>query len=842
MNVLVVESPAKAGTIGRYLGKEYQVLATYGHLRDLKEKTGSVIPEDDFRMVWEIDSESIKRIREIAKSLKGSERLILATDPDREGEAISWHLVEALKERKALGKSVAVERISFNSVTKGAVTNAIRNPRSINSELVDAYLARRALDYLVGFGLSPVLWRTLPGARSAGRVQSVALRLVVERESGIETFVPKEYWSVLAHLKTENGSEFWARLVALDGGKIGKFDIADETSARNAEDRLNQAAGFRVAGVEAKPIRQKPPAPFITSTLQQEASRKLGLPPTRTMATAQRLYEDALITYMRTDGVDMAPEAVAATRDIVRKRFGQGYLPEKPRAYRSRAKNAQEAHECIRPTDPSRTPNDIPKLSSVEGSLYRLIWERTLASQMADAQLERTTASIDALGKEGKAFAGLRATGQVVKFDGFRRLYREGRDDTANESNSIAPEEDTSRLPALGVDGRLENQRIEANQHFTAPPPRFTEASLVRRLEELGIGRPSTYASILSVIQNRGYAEIVHRRITPTFLGRVATSFLEAKFARYVAYDFTANLERDLDEISGGRATRSDVLGAFWRQFEPALGEAGKLSVRDAVDAVEEVLEPVLFPARSDGEDPRTCPKCGEGRLGLRPSRRSGMFVGCGRYPDCDFTRSLENGEATPVDWTGDRTLGLDADGTPVLVRKGPYGFYFQVGSGEGREKPKRASLPEGLDPAMVELDLALRILALPRIVGLHPETRQEITAGVGRYGPYVRHDRTYANLPKNEDVLEIGLNRAVDLLAAKSTRVSGSNRFPALRELGEHPEGGGVTIRAGRYGPYVNWKRLNASLPKSVSPEELTMEEALTLLARRKSRERKKS
>lgn len=841
MNVVVVESPAKADTIEKYLGPDYKVLATYGHVRDLREKPDSVVTDDGFRMIWEVDSESKKRIKPIEDSLKNSDRLILATDPDREGEAISWHLVETLRERKSLKDQVDVQRVSFNSVTKQAVTEAFQHPREIDRGLVDAYIARRALDYLVGFKLSILLLRKLPGARSAGRVQSVALRLVVDRETEIEAFQPQEHWSVIAYLRTADGAVFPARLSQLHGDKIEKFTLADEAAATAAKAVLEQADAFVVSNIESKPVSRSPAPPFITSTLQQEASNKLGSSAKRTMATAQRLYEAGLITYMRTDGIDMAPEAVNAVRQQITAQFGQPYTPEQPRMYKSKAKNAQEAHECIRPTDISRTPEQIGRLPDEQRALYELIWKRTMASQMANAQLERTTATIDTA-DDGPA-AQLRATGQVVKFDGFQVLYPDPRVDRKRQSD--APEDaddaadDNTKLPPLRQGDQPDRDRVEANQHFTKPPARYSEASLVRELESRGIGRPSTYATILSVIVDRGYVENEQRRLKPTFLGRLATAFLESRFERYVAYDFTADLEEKLDDITNGHNSYTDVLQEFWNDFEPALDEAEKLRVREAINDVEQRLEEVLFPPRQDGKDPRLCPRCNEGRLNLRLSRRTGVFLGCERYPECDYTSPI--GGKDEAEWAGDRELGVDPDGKRVLVRKGPFGFYFQLGQPEGDRKPKRVSLPDGIDPSAATFDEAMQYLALPRAIGTHPESGEPVQAGIGRYGPYVLHQKVYASIPKGESVLEVGLNRAVDLLATKLSRRGGgraSARTP-LKELGEHPDGGVIQVLDGRYGPYVKWNGLNATLPDGMAPEAVTREEAVELLAIRASRKR---
>ncbi len=853
MNIIVVESPAKATTIEKYLGKDYKVLATFGHVRDLLAKDGAVDPEENFSMKWQVDSRGDQRIKEVAKALSSADRLLLATDPDREGEAISWHLVEELASRKKIKEKTAVERISFNAITKQAVTEALEHPRQINQELVDAYLARRALDHLVGFNLSPVLWRTLPGARSAGRVQSVAVRLLHERECEIEAFKPREYWSVVAILRAAGGEEFAARLTALGGDKIGKFDLPDEASARRAEATLRACDSFRVAAVESKPVKQKPPAPFITSTLQQDASRKLGYSASQTMSLAQRLYEDAWITYMRTDGVDMAPEAVAATRQLVQKEYGADFLPDKARVYKSKVKNAQEAHECIRPTEVSRIPAAAAQLPNDQRRLYQLIWERTVASQMADAVLERTTADIAALQSE-EPQAELRASGQVVKFEGFRRLYREGRDrpeETASgqdaggkaaggdrqESSGAADaerDEASGELPALAAGDRPDCRSVTASQHFTKPPARYSEASLVQKLEELGIGRPSTYASILSTILSRNYVEKSGRQLAPTFLGRMTTAFLTRNFERYVANDFTANLEERLDDISGGRATSSSVLKEFWTGFAEALKGVDSVTRMDAMAAVEETLEALLYPPRSDGVDPHVCPACQEGRLSLRWAK-TGMFLGCGRYPDCRFRRPLD--QADEPDWLGDRALGQNEDGEAVSVRRGPYGFYLQLDtaevlSGEKPGKPKRVSLPDEESPYEIDLEQAKRYLSLPRMIGEHPDDGKHVRAGIGRFGPYVQHDRLYASIPKGESVFDVNMNRAVDLLADKAQKRSGS--ASVLKELGEHPDGGPVQVLDGRYGPYVKWAKVNATIKDGIDPAEVTMEQALGLIADR--------
>ncbi len=835
MKVLVVESPAKAKTINKYLGRDYEVLASFGHIRDLPAKDGSVDPDADFRMVWELDARGGKRLSEIAKALKGAEKLILATDPDREGEAISWHVVEALKEKRAL-KDTPIERVTFNAITKDAVQSALKAPRQIDQALVDAYMARRALDYLVGFTLSPVLWRKLPGSRSAGRVQSVALRLVCDRELEIERFVPREYWSIVATLATREGALFDARLVGADGKKIQRLDIGKGEEAE-AFKRDLELATFTVARVEAKPARRHPAPPFTTSTLQQEASRKLGLAPAQTMRIAQRLYEGVdiggetvgLITYMRTDGIDMAPEAIAAARRVIGREYGERYLPAAPRRYHNKAKNAQEAHECIRPTDLARLPAQLRKfLEPEQAKLYELIWTRTLASQMESAELERTTVDIKA--RVGPRVLDLRATGQVVKFDGFLTLYQEGQDDAA--------EEDEGRLPPMQAGDPLERRRITATQHFTEPPPRYSEASLVKRMEELGIGRPSTYAAVLQVLRDRGYVRLEKKRLVPEDKGLLVTAFLESFFRRYVEYDFTAELEEQLDRISNSEIDWKQVLRDFWRDFSAAIGETKELRTAEILEALNELLAPHIFPPRGDGADPRACPQCGSGQLSLKLGRY-GAFIGCSNYPDCRYTRQLITGngegegfgdEGTP----GVKLLGEDPEtGLPVTLREGRFGPFVQLGEGDDGEKPKRSSLPRGMNPADIDLERALKLLSLPRQVATHPETGEPILVGIGRYGPYVQHGKTFASLDKEDDVLEIGANRAIDLIVARESGAAFQRgKVDPGRALGEEPESGKtILVKAGRFGPYVTDGEVNATLPRSLSPDAVTLDEAIALL-----------
>ncbi|MBJ7446032.1 MAG: type I DNA topoisomerase [Brevundimonas sp.] len=832
MNLVVVESPAKAKTINKYLGSDYTVLASYGHVRDLPSKDGSVLPDDDFAMSWEIDAKASKRLSEIAEVAKRSDRVILATDPDREGEAISWHVLEILTKKKVL-KDTHVERVTFNAITKSAVLEAMAAPRQIDMELVEAYLARRALDYLVGFNLSPVLWRKLPGARSAGRVQSVALRIVVDREMEIEKFKPQEYWSVEADLNADS-PPFTARLVKHAGKRVQRLDIVSEAMATAARDAIN-AGTFTINSVEKKPVKRAPSPPFMTSTLQQEASRKLGFTAQRTMQAAQKLYEGVddqggLITYMRTDGLSVSPEGIAQAREVIGDRFGPAYVPEQPRYYKTKAKNAQEAHEAIRPTNMTRAPETL-RLDGDLQKLYELIWKRTIASQMESARLDRTTVEIE----EPTGQTALRATGQVVAFDGFMAVYEEGRDDKPKDGAD--DEDDTTRLPALKEGAFAKVDAIRTDQHFTEPPPRYSEATLVKKLEELGIGRPSTYASILTTLRDREYVRTDKNRFYPEDKGRLVTAFLEQFFAKWVEYDFTAALENRLDEVSAGDLNWKVLLREFWTDFHAATSAAGELRTTAILDALNESLGPHIFPQKEDGSDPRECPLCHQGQLSLKTSR-FGAFVGCSRYPDCKFTRPVASPDAAVGGAEGgDRELGVDpATGQPVQLKIGRFGPYVET-TPPGEEKPKRSSLPKGWSPASLDLDQALRLLALPREVGPHPEDGKMITAGLGRYGPFVLHAGTYANVADIDEVFEVGLNRAVVLLAEKRAgKFAGRGAAAApLKDLGAHPETGEpIHVMAGRFGPYVKSGKINATLPKGTAPEALTLEEALPLLAAR--------
>ncbi len=834
MNVVVVESPAKAKTINKYLGPGYKVLASFGHVRDLPAKDGSVLPDQDFEMLWEVDGASAKRIKDIADAVKSSDSVFLATDPDREGEAISWHVLDLLKKKRVLG-SKPVKRVVFNAITKKAVLDAMANPRDIDAALVDAYLARRALDYLVGFNLSPVLWRKLPGARSAGRVQSVALRLVCDRESEIERFVSEEYWNISALLRTPRGDEFEARLVSADGKRLQPKAIGNGEDANRLKTLL-EGASYVVDTVEAKPVKRNPSPPFTTSTLQQAASSKLGFSASRTMQVAQKLYEGidiggetvGLITYMRTDGVQMAPEAIDAARSAIGEQFGARYLPEKARIYSTKAKNAQEAHEAIRPTDFNRTPDQVRRyLDPDQLRLYDLIWKRGIASQMASAEIERTTVEILADNSGNKA--GLRAVGSVIRFDGFIAAYTDQKEDGEQSDDG----DEDGRLPEINARENLAKEKINASQHFTEPPPRYSEATLIKKMEELGIGRPSTYAATLATLRDRDYVTIDKRKLIPQPKGRLVTAFLENFFTRYVEYDFTADLEEKLDQISAGELNWKDVLREFWNNFFAQIEDTKELRVTNVLDALNEALAPLVFPKREDGSDPRICQVCGTGQLSLKLGKY-GAFVGCSNYPECNYTRQLSTEGGAEAEAIGNEPKSLGKDPTTdeeITLRSGRFGPYVQRGDGK---EAKRSSLPKGWKVEDIDFDKALSLLSLPREVGLHPETGKPISSGLGRYGPFLLHDGTYANLETIEDVFTVGLNRAVPLLAEKASKGGGRGRSTpaALKELGEHPDGGAITVRDGRFGPYVNWAKVNATLPKGKDPQSVTLEEALALIA----------
>ncbi len=861
-NVVIVESPAKAKTINKYLGDQFYVLASYGHVRDLPSKDGSVDPDNNFAMVWAESERAKKTLKDIKDALKDATTLYLATDPDREGEAISWHILEILKDLK-IAQRLEIKRVTFNQITKTSVQEAFAAPRELDTDLVDAYLARRALDYLVGFNLSPILWRKLPGARSAGRVQSVALRLVAERESEIEIFNPEEYWSIEAQLKKGGDRPFDARLTVLDDLKLKKFSITNEKDAASATKVLKETS-LTVLSVDRKDVRRTPRPPFITSTLQQEASRKLGFGATKTMRTAQSLYEGidiggettGLITYMRTDGITLSPEAVSSCMKLVGDTFGTKYVPAKPRIYVSKAKNAQEAHEAIRPTDVYRTPEKLrSRLNSDQFRLYELIWKRTVASTMENAVLEQM--AVDIGNKNGSV--QVRANGSAIKFDGFLKLYREDLDDQ-NEKD------DNKILPPLNEGDVIIQEEVTPNQHFTQPPPRYTEASLVKKLEELGIGRPSTYASIMQVLQERNYVILESKRFIPEDRGRVVTTFLEHFFERYVQYDFTANLENTLDSIAAGETKWLDTLADFWGDFHKTVEETKGLTITEVIDALDADLDAHFFPKTTETPEPRKCPSCDDGRLGLKLGK-FGAFIGCSNYPDCKHTKqlSVQNGADDGMALDGPKILGKDPEtDMDVSIRKGPYGVYVQLGPKEKTEaekaaikaaeeeveinpktgkpkkkkkpkaeKPKRTAVPKDMPAADIDLEKALSLLSLPRTIGLHPESGKEMLAGIGRYGPYVKHETTFKSIPKDDDVLTIGINRAVALLAT-APKKGGNSALKTLGTLDKKE----ITIHNGRYGPYVKHGKVMASLPKGGDPETITLDEAKDLLAKKQEKD----
>uniref|UniRef100_A0A2A4Z8T2 DNA topoisomerase 1 n=1 Tax=OCS116 cluster bacterium TaxID=2030921 RepID=A0A2A4Z8T2_9PROT len=839
MNIVIVESPAKAKTINKYLGSNYKVYASYGHVRDLPSKDGSVDPENDFDMNWLVDADSKKRLNEIAKQLKDADKLILATDPDREGEAISWHVLEVLNAKRGLMKGKAVERVVFNAITKKSILEAMKHPREIDTPLVEAYLARRALDYLVGFSLSPILWRKLPGARSAGRVQSVSLRLICEREAEIERFDREEYWTIDGKQKSNNGTEFTTKLWAIDSDRLEKFSITTETAAKAIETTLHNS-DLKVINIKATPARRRPQAPFTTSTMQQEASSKLGFGAARTMRVAQKLYEGfningettGLITYMRTDGVTMTQEAIVEARSVIKKTLGDKYLPSKQRFYAVKAKNAQEAHEAIRPTLLGRHPREVRAiLDDDHYKLYNLIWCRALGSQMEDALFERTAATLETTGIDGKLYE-FRATGSVMIFDGFLNLYQSSYDDKSQD-------EDARRLPKLTEGETVKTVEILPIQHFTEPPARFSEATLIRKMEELGIGRPSTYTSTMSTLRDRDYVRLEKGRLHPEDKGRLVTAFLENFFSKYVQYDFTANLESDLDKISAGNADWKEILRQFWTPFNELIQETKGLRITQVLDALNEALGPLVFPEREDGTPPRSCTKCDDGLLSLKVGRY-GAFIGCSNYPDCNFTRQLGQGNDEAA---GDepKVLGIDPETKlEISLRRGRFGLYVQLGEAVEKEKPKRSTIPKDVDPANVDLDLAIGLLQLPRTIGMHPEDGLVVKAGLGRFGPYILHNKTFASLTKGEDVLTVGLNRALTLLAEKRAKQRAQS-IP-IKILGEHPKlGGEVGIYNGRYGPYVKYEKINATIGKANDPETITMKMAVELIKAKEAKDKKK-
>ncbi len=817
MKLVIVESPAKAKTINKYLGEEYKVLASFGHIRDLPSKDGSVQPDQDFAMTWELSSGGQKRLKDIIAAVKDADTIVLASDPDREGEAIAWHILEELKARNKI-KDKKIERVVFHEITKSAVTEAIKNPRSIDDNLVSAYMARRALDYLVGFNLSPVLWRKLPGSKSAGRVQSVALRLVCERENEIENFKPEEYWTIDAELFTSKQALIKSKLVTLDGKKLEKFDINSEEKALAAKAKI-EAQDFAVSNVERKKANRYPAPPFTTSTLQQEAARKLRFSAKKTMQIAQKLYEEGYITYMRTDAVNLSKDAINACRDAIVKYFGEDYLPKTPKEYKNKSKNAQEAHEAIRPADVFNTPKKMEtKLDADAHKLYELIWKRTVACQMNPAILDKV--SIESTSNDGQIM--LRANGQVIAFDGYLKLYQESFDDDDED-------EDNRLLPNVEVGEKETKGEIFTDKHFTAPPPRFTEASLVKKLEELGIGRPSTYATIIAVLQERQYVKVEKLRFIPEERGRIVTVFLENFFKKYVEYDFTAQMEEFLDDISAGSMEWKKLLTGFWSKFIKNIEAVSPLQMTEVINKIDEVLGSHLFPIREDGTDPRSCPDCGNGRLGIKLGR-FGAFIGCSNYPECKYTKQLidtsaeEEKIANAPELTNpeDKELGL-IDNEVIYLKKGPYGYYVQLGADKGKEKPKRCSLPKGCTPENISLEKAEILLNLPRQLG------NGIEVNIGKFGMYIKQGGKSKSLTGNDDVFNITLERAEQILQGVAEK-------PQATVIGTNPQNNEqITLNSGRYGPYLKCGKNNYALPKDLQGKEIDIETAMKIISAKK-------
>ena len=853
MNLVIVESPAKAKTINKYLGDKYKVLASYGHIRDLPSKNGSVDPDQDFKMEWEVDSFSKKYLKEITDAAKDSSKIILATDPDREGEAIAWHVKEYLNEKKLL-KDKEIERVVFNEITKKAVIHGIENPRQIEPLLVDAYMARRALDYLVGFNISPILWTKLPGSKSAGRVQSVALKLITEREHEIESFVPEEFWTLSVKFGDEKKQNITASISQLDGKKIEKFSFRNKDEINKAISNINKKK-FSINDISSKVINRNPSGPFTTSTLQQTASSRLGFGASRTMQIAQKLYQGieiegetiGLITYMRTDGTNLSKDAVSAFRDYIKKEIGNEYLPENALNYSGKkAKNAQEAHEAIRPTDVIRSPQSVKKyLSTDQNKLYDLIWSRALSSQMESAKFDRNTITIMSDNEDTIC----KASGSVLKFDGFLKIY-----------NNPNKDDDENILPPMSK-GPVNIEALLDEQHFTQPPPRYSEASLVKKLEELGIGRPSTYASIISTIANRGYAEILNKRFFPTDRGKLISAFLEKLFSKYVDYNFTAGLEDQLDEITSGKESWIKVLELFWKDFNNNVAEVKEKRTREVLDLLNDSLGDLVFDKDDKGNILRKCQLCNSGTLSLKNSFRGGAFIGCSNYPECKFTRPLSKAKAAAQAQLAEpKFIGKHENGNDIYLKNGRFGPYLQYEKildeleiekntkkkkkskklkSEVNELLKNVSIPKGLELKNIDLEKAQFLCSLPKSLGINPDNQKEITLNTGRFGPYLKCENKSARIENIEEIFSIGLNRAITLIAeAKPGRMSSS----MIKDLGEHPEDKKpVRVMKGQYGPYIKYKSLNATIPEEKDPTELNMEEALILIEKRKEYDKTK-
>ena len=818
MKLVIVESPAKAKTINKYLGNDYKVLASFGHIRDLPSKDGSVDPDNDFNMSWELSSGGKKRLNDIVIAVKDCDTIVLASDPDREGEAIAWHILEELKERKKI-KDKKIERVVFHEITKSAVTEAIKNPRGIDDNLVSAYMARRALDYLVGFTLSPVLWRKLPGSKSAGRVQSVALRLICERETEIEKFKAEEYWTIDVDLLTNNKALIPSHLITLDGKKLEKFDLNSQEKALDAKAKI-EAQEFFISNVERKKTNRYPAPPFTTSTLQQEAARKLRFSAKKTMQIAQKLYEDGLITYMRTDAVNLSQDAINSCREAILKYFGEAYLPKVAKEYKTKSKNAQEAHEAIRPSDVMNTPKKMEiKLDADSHKLYELIWKRTVACQMNPAIMDRVT--IDSSSKDSQIV--LRANGQVIEFDGFLKLYQESKDDSDED-------DDNRILPNVSINDAVEKGDVKPEQHFTTPPPRFTDASLVKKLEELGIGRPSTYATIIAVLQERKYVKVEKLRFIPEDRGRIVTVFLENYFRKYVEYDFTAQLEEFLDDVSAGQMEWKKLLTGFWAKFVKNVDAVQPLQVKDVIEKIDEVLAYHLFPPKKDGSDPRACPECSHGQISVKLGKY-GAFLGCSNYPDCKYTKPLtdvkeeenQDVDKPKFEKPEDKLLGTYKT-LNIYLKKGPYGFYVQWGEDATAttEKPKRAALPKNISPDEISFEQAVKLITLPFDLG------QGVEVNIGKFGPYIKQGTKSRSLTGNDNVFNITLERALEIL-------QGAPERPQATVLGKDKSGNDILLSSGRYGPYIKCGKNNYALPKELKGKEVTLEDALKIMENKK-------
>jgi len=828
MAVVIVESPAKAKTINKYLGSAYKVLASYGHVRDLNDKRGSVDPDNKFSMKWQINPKSAKHISDIKLALAGDNHLILATDPDREGEAISWHLVEILKKQKSVTNDTKIQRIVFNAITKSAVLEAINNPRNLDVPLIEAYLARRALDYLLGYNMSPSLTKVGFGFQSAGRVQSPTLRLIVEREMEIESFKPQEYWSINVSLKYDNTKIFQAKGIEYKSKKIEKLTINSEKMAAEIVEEF-QNSNFYIHDVTSIPKKRKPLPPFLTSTLQQEANNRLYMGTQQTMSVAQKLYESGFITYMRTDGIDMAPEAVSATRNTIKEIYGNKYLPEKPRFYKNKVANAQEAHECIRPTDISKNAESLNLQDINQRKLYELIRNRTLASQMGDEISETTTVII----KDETKSNSLKAVGRVIVFEGFRKAFSYDENEDSNNTEN-------KELPILEKGKEVFIEKVTPQQHFTQAKPRYSEASLIKKMVDLGIGRPSTYASIVSTIQSRQYVRKEKNRLIPEDKGKLISIFLSEYFKKYVGYDYTAELEVELDNISSGKSEWIGILTKFWTEFFPTIEAANDLRISEVLERINDILTPHIFPNTEGKEDPRLCQNCNNGKLSIRTSRSGSAFIGCSNYPTCKFVRPFGVISTDSLnEKTSEDSIGTSDNGEEIYLKSGRFGPYVQLGnSSEKNPKPKRTSIPKNFEPSRITIEIAKKLLDLPKVLGEHPDDKKPIHSAIGPYGPYLKHNNIYANIKDLEEFLSIGMNRAVELLSENSKKNSNNKRAASLiKTIGDHPEGGEVQLMNGRFGPYIKYKKNNISVKNKDKLDEIDLKTALELLDSKKKK-----